>query len=228
MTDKKLTDAEIIKALSDCISSVHCDECPYERGCFREVDNIDLLVDALDLINRLQAENQELKRESNVSIEDIHGLSDRVNELIEENERLNKENQLMLDNHPANTHRNCVVIDNGVIYTKTIEDYEKFLTDVSTEAYKEFAERLKEKHRRITDYDEAGFGCQIFIVEEDYIDNLLKELTNEQPPNDVKCIDCEYLEFDTPYGICSKAYKGIVHPNDCCGKGKLKGDGNER
>jgi hypothetical protein len=45
------------------------------------------------------------------------------------------------------------------------------------EAIKEFAERLIAKHRRITDYDEAGFNCQIFIVEEAYIDNLVKEMT---------------------------------------------------
>ena len=44
------------------------------------------------------------------------------------------------------------------------------------EAIKEFAERLKEKRRRIADYDEAGFSCQIFVVEEDYIDNLVKEM----------------------------------------------------
>ena len=50
---------------------------------------------------------------------------------------------------------------------------------VRAEAYKEFAERLKDKHRRITDYDEAGFGAQIFIVEERVIDNLLKELVGD-------------------------------------------------
>lgn len=41
---------------------------------------------------------------------------------------------------------------------------------------KEFAERVKEKHRRITDYDEAGFGYQIFIVEENIIDQIAKEM----------------------------------------------------
>ena len=48
-----------------------------------------------------------------------------------------------------------------------------------SEAYKEFAERLKDKHRRIMDYDEAGFGAQIFIFEERVIDNLLKEMVGE-------------------------------------------------
>ena len=49
-----------------------------------------------------------------------------------------------------------------------------------SEAYKEFAERLKDKHRKIIDYDEAGFGAQIFIVEERVIDNILKELVGDK------------------------------------------------
>ena len=40
---------------------------------------------------------------------------------------------------------------------------------------------------------------------------------------EVKCKDCEYLMFSDCYGECSKAYKGIVSPDDSCGKGKLKG-----
>ena len=51
--------------------------------------------------------------------------------------------------------------------------------NVKAEAYKEFAERLKDKHRKIIDYDEAGFGAQIFIVEEKVIDNLLKEMVGD-------------------------------------------------
>jgi hypothetical protein len=37
---------------------------------------------------------------------------------------------------------------------------------------------------------------------------------------DVKCKECEYLMFSDCYGECSKGYKGIVNPNDSCGKGK--------
>ncbi len=37
---------------------------------------------------------------------------------------------------------------------------------------------------------------------------------------EVKCKDCEYLMFSDFYGECSKAYKGIVNPNDSCGNGK--------
>lgn len=45
----------------------------------------------------------------------------------------------------------------------------------------------------------------------------------ETDMNAVKCKECEYLMFSDMYGECSKNYKGIVSPNDSCGKGKLKG-----
>ncbi len=41
---------------------------------------------------------------------------------------------------------------------------------------------------------------------------------------EVKCKDCEHLELELPYAVCSKAYMGIVNPDDSCGKGKRKGD----
>lgn len=55
------------------------------------------------------------------------------------------------------------------------------------------------------------------------IENLLKEkgCTKDIESNNVKCIDCEYLELKLPYGVCSKAYK-MVSPDDSCGKGKLE------
>lgn len=51
-----------------------------------------------------------------------------------------------------------------------------------------------------------------------------KEVFVVNDNNDIHCIDCEYLMFSDCYGECSKGYKGIVQPNDCCGKGKLKID----
>lgn len=40
--------------------------------------------------------------------------------------------------------------------------------------------------------------------------------------NDVKCGDCAHLMFSDCYGECSKGYKGIVSPNDSCGRGEPK------
>jgi hypothetical protein len=47
-------------------------------------------------------------------------------------------------------------------------------------AVKEFADRLKSKHRRILDYDEAGFSAKTDIVYVETIDNLVKEFTEEK------------------------------------------------
>lgn len=52
----------------------------------------------------------------------------------------------------------------------------------------------------------------------------LTKIWNTRTPQkeQVKCIDCEYLDFEVPYAVCSKAYKGIVSPDDSCGKGKRR------
>ncbi len=54
----KLTDSEIVKALKQCEMQQTCSYCPYfeKLGCKKR-----LYKDALDLINRLQAENERLK-----------------------------------------------------------------------------------------------------------------------------------------------------------------------
>ncbi len=74
------------------------------------------------------------------------------------------------------------------------------------------------------------------MTDNEIIDNTLKKLTAKDTSvslidghieseinNKVKCVECEYLMFSDMYGECSKNYKGIVHPEDSCGKGKRKG-----
>jgi hypothetical protein len=48
-----------------------------------------------------------------------------------------------------------------------------------TEAIKEFAERLKSKTRKLTEYDEGGWDMDVYAVSVDDIDNLVKEMTEE-------------------------------------------------
>ena len=59
-------------------------------------------------------------------------------------------------------------------------------------------------------------------VEQFAKDHGIELLESEHHLNQVKCKECEYLEITGCYGECSKAYKGIVNPNDSCGRGKLK------
>ena len=58
MPDKKLTDNEIKKALECCHGQLEadCENCPNKNTC----GEIDVIQQTLDLINRLQAENERL------------------------------------------------------------------------------------------------------------------------------------------------------------------------
>lgn len=47
-------------------------------------------------------------------------------------------------------------------------------------------------------------------------------MKNTNNTNDVKCVNCAHLMFSDCYGECSKGYKGIVSPNDSCGRGEPK------
>ena len=53
--DKKLTDSEIVKALECCTEQHSCTECPLFKTKSKCTDFF------LDLVNRLQAENEKLK-----------------------------------------------------------------------------------------------------------------------------------------------------------------------
>ena len=87
MTDKKLTDNEIIKVLECCSKPVgeNCKECPLHLTDCLKVSIEEL---ALDLINRLQAQNKDLAETiHNLTIEK-DALFDKAEELKVENEKL--------------------------------------------------------------------------------------------------------------------------------------------
>lgn len=65
------------------------------------------------------------------------------------------------------------------------------------------------------------FPFTIYFIES-AIPVLPKERKTKRK-NNVKCINCKYLTF-TPYAICKMKHrkKGIIHPNDSCGKGKIR------
>jgi len=132
MTDKKLTDEEIIKALECCSTPCcKCDECPlYCVGV--NCSSFELHRYALDLINRQKTENDKLNGEL------ISALS-----------------ELSLTRASLN--------------------------NAKAEAYKEFAERLKEEMRLEDDCDyncqECCYECNDYVIA---IDNLLKEMVGEE------------------------------------------------
>ena len=64
MTDKKPTDAEIVKALECCLeaSGVNCGKCPYCDNCVTDENTSLMMIDVLDLLNRLQADRENYKQ----------------------------------------------------------------------------------------------------------------------------------------------------------------------
>ena len=113
MKEKKLTDEEIVKALEHCLNGDYktkCKDCPYDNSenyC-QAMDR-----DVLDLIHRLQAENEQLKcdtyktswkskfLEAKKEIERLTEELDLANETIDRNnkryEKVSIERQKALD-----------------------------------------------------------------------------------------------------------------------------------
>ena len=167
MPDKKLTDSEIAKALEEWIKN-------YDGSYV----NFKKLGNALDLINRLEARIGIYETCNARKDEAIKHLESEVKRLQAEIERLKD----ALTDHE---YANCVAIKNGLIYTHTLEDYDRLIGDISAEAYKECIEKVKaENYDRCIDvvYDGSGEVKRTEIRQALFnkqLDNLLKELVGE-------------------------------------------------
>lgn len=54
------------------------------------------------------------------------------------------------------------------------------ILDIKSEAIKEFAERLKSRTHQMTEYDEGGWDCTRYAIDDEGVDNLVKEMMEEQ------------------------------------------------
>ena len=115
-----MTDNEIIKALEDEVKSAEYVDSYYCNGV-----DLTLIKSAIDLINRQQAEIEELK----------------------------------IENKSLRSASNC---------------YKLHYDEARTEAYKEFAERLKEEAQMADCFDSYNM-----VVGTHFINNLLKEMIDE-------------------------------------------------
>ena len=77
------------------------------------------------------------------------------------------ENKLLIDNDVRNKYPNCVLVEKGRIYTKTLEDYDNLIGDISAEAYKECIERVKAENRKH------------LCLWDEQLDGIFKELVGE-------------------------------------------------
>ena len=154
MPDKKLTDEEIKKAFKICnnLEDGYCSDCAYEYcdRCIRAV-----AINTLDLINSLQAENERLKenlQEAHIDIREHITEIERLNELLEEWKKAAYK----------------VSDEKDELYCNAVER----VKTAKAEAYKEFAERLKEHS-----YFDPIHQNKVVAVE--LVDNLLKEIVGE-------------------------------------------------
>lgn len=190
MPNKKLTDAEIIKALEYCIGWENCKEkqCPMINECKKDVDASYRY--ALDLINRLQAdrdnykqiaenqqkiildkafENKKLKAEIERLTKSVTTLTKSISELTDEVERQKKAK------------------DESFLFAANILESEKtVIAETKAEAYKECIEKASNIITEI--YNKHIFGNNDLEAEEKdaiinfsddvtyKLDNLLKEL----------------------------------------------------
>lgn len=175
MPDKKLTDSEIVKALECCIKEeYHCNDCPYEsdkhfnkktitfdtmpNGMSYDQLSCDewLKKDALDLINRLQAENERLNKLAelgNMRANDYRVMRDRALKAEKEVERLKEKRE------------KCFYCT---------EQANKKIGEIKSEAYKEFWKELYVEMRMYGQQEK--FTKSVFLS---VADKVLKELVGE-------------------------------------------------
>ena len=141
-----MTDNEIIKALEEYVK-----ENEFEYFHSNTMGEYPLIRKALDLINRLQAQNKDLA-------ETIHNLTIEKDALFDKAEELKAEVERL----------------NALIKTKNklIEGLDQSISYAYDRAIEEFAEKLKEKAMQKFDWNE--------YVEVEDIDNLVKEFEKKE------------------------------------------------
>ena len=148
MTDKKFTDEEIKSSLEVIATTRNCNECKI-RNCKWGTCNCSQITAnvALDLLNRQKTEIERLKSMNQAKLECIHDLQ--------------KENEILSRN--ADT-----AFQDGLNERRDL-----FAPEIKSEAYKEFAEKLKEEWF-CNGYDSPDVDF------DDFISNLLKEMVGEK------------------------------------------------
>ena len=149
MPDNKLTEEEVIIAFKHCCATEECDNCIAIKKIGNKYDCVLEPSDIVTAFNRLQAEKENLEIE-------LKAMRGAANGFKADNERLQTECgkganaliKLMIENRTA-----------------------------KAEAYKEFADRLKEKSWDVPYETKNAHFVQVIDVGD--IDNLLKELVGE-------------------------------------------------
>ena len=160
-----MTDAEIKKGLRCCalnaILNKTCDECLYGNRVFKRARYCTSVLseDALDFINRQQAEIENYSQNNRSLTEAVTELQKALKKQSAEIERL-KKCEIVLE-----------AIEDNINPLPFETDYDKAVKREKAKAIKEFAERLKKISRPTLEY----YG----VVLESDIDTLVKETAGD-------------------------------------------------
>ena len=162
MKENKLTPEEIKKALECCKpdNDEGCLSCPLSDVPVEECSDI-LHTATLDLINRQQEEREAM-------LEDLQFRTNQVIEQQAEIERLQEEIGSLNKSYPCRVD----VGNSCLVYARSLDDYDNLIGNISAEAIKEFAERLKEHLK-----GNGGLYCVTTMNAK--IDILVKEMVGK-------------------------------------------------
>ena len=184
MTDKKYTDEDIISSLKIIATTRNCNECKI-RNCKWGTCNCEQITAnvALDLIKCLQSENEDLFYKltgvmhsvdkwldgDELKQDEVNRAATMREKTLQIVENLQSENEKL-----KNAYKQCAWerdVFSEDIKQEIKKDCSYLMLDIKNikaEAYKEFAERLKEKAMQKFDWNE--------YVEVEDIDKLVKEM----------------------------------------------------
>lgn len=162
-----MTDNEIIQALEHCSNYNDCGSCDFEPkdnkkktiGCCLEI-----MKETLDLINRLQTENDQLTEKFNCQQTVYADLSKIIKDQKAEIERLGRGITL---NYKFNEEQVNTIQEQCLTMVK------RNAAEIKANAIKEFAERLK------GDWQDNDYYWEESDVYK-WIDNLVKEMVGEE------------------------------------------------
>ena len=159
--ENRISDDEIISSLEVIATTRNCSECKIRNCNWGDCNCSQITANAaIDLINRQQAENINLKGH-------LEQLKSRYDNAKIEIERLKNENDILIVN--ADTAFQDGLNEAQDLYAEQVK------AEVKSEAIREFAYRLKQK----SEYYENGQGWEGRICYEDGIDKLLKETVGD-------------------------------------------------
>ena len=168
-----MTDNEIIKALECCSDDENykCNECPLYVDC----EKASIAGYALGIINRQKAEVAKKDTEIGILIRKKEALRDEIAEQQAEIERLRHILVSFMSEVENWEHKHGIDTSNIPKIAVLGTEKENCIKQAKSEAYREFAERLKIRTHRFKTADKIFVDC----VPIDYIDIVYKELTEK-------------------------------------------------